>query len=87
MQSGINLIFCFLLQAGANPLDKSVNGRTALHDAVVGGYKDCLKMLLDYTAEVNIRDREGMTPAHVAAFNGELGCIKILQDRGMLYGE
>lgn len=84
LQLGINLIFCFLLQAGANPLDKSVNGRTALHDAVVGGYKDCLKMLLDYTAEVNVRDREGMTPAHVAAFNGELGCIKILQDRGML---
>ncbi|VDI68682.1 Hypothetical predicted protein [Mytilus galloprovincialis] len=70
------------LKAGANPLDKSVNGRTALHDVVVGGYKDCLKLLLDYTAEVNIRDRDGMTPGHVAAFNGELGCIKILQDRG-----
>lgn len=76
----------FYSQAGANPLEKSINGRTAIHDVVVGGYKDCLKLILDYTAEVNIRDRDGLTPAHVAALNGELGCIKILQDRGMPYG-
>ena len=49
----------------------------------MGGHKDCLRVLLQYTPEVNIRDRDGQTPAHVAAFNGELGCIKMLQDKGL----
>ena len=30
----------------------------------------------------NISDRDGQTPAHVAVYHGELGCLKILQDKG-----
>lgn len=71
------------LQQNHSPVSKTKTGRTPLHEVCVGGHKDCLRVLLQYTPEVNIRDRDGQTPAHVAAFNGELGCIKMLQDKGL----
>jgi ankyrin repeat protein len=70
------------MQQNHSPVSKTKTGRTPLHEVCVGGHKLCLRTLLQYTPEVNIRDREGQTPAHVAAFNGELGCIKMLQDKG-----
>jgi len=61
------------------------NGRTTLHEVCVGGHYDCLKLLLQYTNQVNVKDRDGQTPAHLAAFNGELTCLKILNENGMVY--
>lgn len=53
-----------LLQNGAQVDAKSLNGRTALHVAYEKGYRDGLgKILLEYGADVTIRDKEGRTPA------------------------
>ena len=58
------------------------NGRTTLHEVCVGGHVECLKLLLQYTDQVNIKDKDGQTPAHLAAFNGESRCIKLLSEHG-----
>ncbi len=44
---------------------------------------DVLKVLLDYTRDVDVQDREGQSPAHLAAFHGETECIEILAERGL----
>lgn len=77
-----NIYLIISLQQNHSPVSKTKTGRTPLHEVCVGGHKESLRTLLQYTPEVNIRDRDGQTPAHVAAFNGELGCIKMLQDKG-----
>ena len=59
------------LQNGANPLSQTSSGRTPLHEVCVGGYVDCLKLLLFHVEDVNIKDKDGQTPTHVAAYNGE----------------
>lgn len=60
------------------------NGRTTLHEVCVGGHPECLELLLTYTDQVNVKDKDGQTPAHLAAFNGELRCLKLLAEKGML---
>jgi len=57
-------------------------GRTSLHEVCVGGHKACLELLLQHTSEINVRDKNNQTPAHVASFNGELGCLKMLYAKG-----
>ncbi|KAH7370491.1 ankyrin repeat-containing domain protein, partial [Rhexocercosporidium sp. MPI-PUGE-AT-0058] len=39
-------------------------GKTALHIAVDGGFYDCVTILLQYGADVNICDQFGRTPLH-----------------------
>ena len=58
------------------------NGRTTLHEVCVGGHIECLKLLLQHTDQVNLKDKDGQTPAHLAAFNGETRCIKLLSENG-----
>lgn len=58
------------------------NGRTTLHKICVGGHHECLKLLLTYTDQVNVKDKDGQSPAHLAAFNGELRCLKLLSEKG-----
>ena len=70
-------------QAGASPLSQMSNGRTTLHEVCVGGYLSCLKLLLEYTDQVNEKDRDGQTPAHLAAFNGESNCLRVLSEKGV----
>lgn len=59
------------------------NGRTTLHEVCVGGHHECLKLLLKHVENVNVKDRDGQTPAHLAAFNGEVKCLKLLAEKGM----
>ncbi len=42
-------------------------------------------MLMDYTGHIDVLDREGRSPAHVAAFNGEVECLDVLIGRGKDY--
>ncbi|CAG9327368.1 unnamed protein product [Blepharisma stoltei] len=55
-----------LLLRGANPNEKnSVTGKTSLHIAAECEQVECLKMLLDYGAEVSITDNNGKFPAEL----------------------
>lgn len=62
----------------------SSNGRTPLHDACQGGHKKCVDLLIDFDVDVDCQDRDGMAPIHVAAFQGELECLKSLADKGKM---
>ncbi len=69
-------------QAGADPKQMSFAGRTALHEASQGGHSKVLQLLLEHVDCIDIPDKDGQTPAHIAAFNGELECLKLLLDKG-----
>ena len=54
-----------------------------MHEACQGGHVGVLGRLLDYTRDVDVQDKEGVSPVHVAAQNGELQCLDVLHERGM----
>ena len=51
---------------------------TLLHDASREGFRDMVRCLLKYGADVNIRDSHGNTPAHTAAKYGHYGIVRYL---------
>jgi ankyrin repeat protein len=73
----------YLIKAGANVNSKSNNGLKAapIESAAAGKHKKIVKLLLDHSADPNIREQGGYTPLHAAAQNGDEDTIRIL-----LYG-
>lgn len=45
-------------------------GMAALHEAVLTGNLDCVKLLVRYGADVHQRDEDGWTPLHMACSDG-----------------
>ena len=70
------------VQAGADPVSLSSTKRTPLHEACAGGHDRVLQLLLDYTRDFDLKDVDGRTPSHIAAFHGEVKCLEILVDKG-----
>ncbi|XP_028079952.1 E3 ubiquitin-protein ligase XB3-like [Camellia sinensis] len=74
----------------------SLHGKTCLHYAAFYGHLDCLQAILSATLStsvahswefarfVNIRDKNGATPLHLAARQGWPGCVHMLLDSGAL---
>lgn len=52
-----------LLENDANPNIQDVHSRSPLHWAVLGENTDCLKILLNFNADVHAKDTDGMTSA------------------------
>ncbi|XP_073276419.1 putative E3 ubiquitin-protein ligase XBAT31 [Primulina huaijiensis] len=86
-----------LIQAGANILlFDALKGRTCLHYAAHYGHSDCLKSILSaanstpvahswgFSRFVNIRDKSGATPLHLASRQKQSDCVHILLSRGAL---
>ncbi len=73
----------YLVMAGAPVNAQSRNGLKAapIQSAAAGGHRKIVKMLLDHSADPNIREQGGYTPLHAAAQNGDEEMIRIL-----LYG-
>ncbi|XP_078662603.1 uncharacterized protein LOC144906316 isoform X1 [Branchiostoma floridae x Branchiostoma belcheri] len=74
-----------LLKAEGNPLVQSAAGRTALHDACIGGFDRVVKVLVRYMKRgraLDTQDKDGQSACHLAAFHGELDCFNILADKG-----
>lgn len=42
----------------------------AIHEAVLAGNLDCVKLLIKYGADINQTDDEGWTPLHMACSDG-----------------
>lgn len=60
--AGKNDVITYLLDNGANPNVRNINGITALHLAAREGKKDIVKQLLDRDADPNNADDNRMTP-------------------------
>ena len=67
-----------LFQRSADPNEKSVDGRTPLHEAAELGLVEATRLLLGKGATVNACDLEGTTPLHVAAEHGRLEVAQLL---------
>lgn len=51
-------------------LSSSFSGMAAIHEAVLSGNLECVKLLVHYGAEIHQRDEEGWTPLHMACSDG-----------------
>lgn len=65
-----------LLESGANPNAQDSSGKSALH-YVIDGYDDsdciaCIDVLVKHGADINIQDKEGLTPLMIACSSPEL---------------
>ena len=59
-------MFDHLLELGADPNLRDVNGRTVLHLAVDEQDLDTVMQLLIYAADPNMADNRGVYPLHLA---------------------
>jgi ankyrin repeat protein len=55
---------------------------TLLHCAVMKGQENIVKFLIDSGANVNVRDKVGLTPLYHAAMNGQRNIAKLLAHNG-----
>ncbi|KAM4749802.1 protein phosphatase 1 regulatory subunit 27b isoform 2-T2 [Anableps anableps] len=46
------------------------SGMAAIHEAVLTGNLECVKLLVHYGADIHQRDEEGWTPLHMACSDG-----------------
>ncbi|KAJ8727515.1 hypothetical protein PYW07_001634 [Mythimna separata] len=58
--------------------DYNGDNQSALHMAVVSGWEQGTRLLLQHGASFSVRDAEGRTPLHLAAYDDRLAIMKIL---------
>jgi len=77
-----------LLEAGADPMNRDVKGKTPLHTACQTGGADCVPLLLDYGADINARLNSGGTPLHSCCYFGNqepfLALLKYVETHPMI---
>jgi hypothetical protein len=72
-----------LLQAGLDIHQRFSGGAPLLTLAAKAGRADCLSMLLERGADATLRDDfSGSTPAHFAAHNRHIACLRALAQSG-----
>lgn len=57
-----------LLDKGANVNTSTIDGVTALHQAVIDNKFEMVRFLVNRGADINAQDNEGWTPLHVRKF-------------------
>ncbi len=63
-------------------LIRTLRGNTLLHETVEADQPDVLQLLLLHGVSPNLRARGGLTPLHVAASKGYVGCVRALLENG-----
>uniref|UniRef100_S4RQD0 ZU5 domain-containing protein n=1 Tax=Petromyzon marinus TaxID=7757 RepID=S4RQD0_PETMA len=71
-----------LLDKGANPNVRALNGFTPLHIACKKNRIRVMELLLKYGASIEAVTESGLTPMHVSAFMGNLNIVLILLQGG-----
>ncbi|KAM8945676.1 protein phosphatase 1 regulatory subunit 27 [Pelodytes ibericus] len=59
-----------------------LSGMAALHEAVLSGNLDCVKLLIKYGADIEQRDENGWTPLHMACSDGHPHIARYLLSLG-----
>jgi ankyrin repeat protein len=74
----------FLLAQGANPNLASVNAfRVApIHSACAISNYDITELLIRYSANINVKQQQGITPLHSAAHHGQTRIVQLLITHG-----
>lgn len=67
-----------LLEAGAHPNYKDLNGMTALHYAVQFGHTSIVKELIKHNADPALKDNNGVSPIDIAKQQDDAGMLAIL---------
>ena len=57
--------------------DTSAEGMTALHEACRNGHSECVKLLVQHQANVNMLTSSGNTPLHI--------CIQVSKREGRIW--
>lgn len=75
-----------LLRAGADPNLPSKNrlGVIPLHSALANGSKEIARVLIEAGSDVNRQSKEGWTPLHYTAHNGDRETSEFLLSKGAL---
>ena len=71
-----------LLDSGADPRQRDINGSTALHAAARGGQLQVMKLLLSSGADPDLADEQGRRPLYEAASAGSMECCRLLIEEG-----
>ncbi|KAI1713129.1 ankyrin repeats (3 copies) domain-containing protein [Ditylenchus destructor] len=71
-----------LLEKGANINVATIDGVTALHQAVIDDNLDIVRFLVEHKADINAQDNEGWTPLHAAVCCGSLPIARYLCEKG-----
>lgn len=66
------------LAAGTDINATDERGETAIFSAVIGGYKEIIKMLVNKGADVNVKNNAGFTPLHEGAYSGQKEIVELL---------
>ena len=73
----------FLLRMGSNPeMNYPINGNTSYHLAVIINQIEIVKILLQYSQNLNATNRQKNTSLHIASHNGNINLVKLLVDKG-----
>jgi ankyrin repeat protein len=76
-----------LLDRGADINAKDNNGVTALHDAVRGGHKTTVELLIAEGANVNALSTDSGTPLEIAINSGQEEIAELLRKAGAIEPE
>jgi len=63
-------------------LSNALKGHTALHHGALCGSTNCLKMLIDYGANIECLTGAGCTPIHLSVIENRIDCMKLLLQAG-----
>ena len=62
---------------------ESKHGYTPLHITAATGQNDCLRILIQYGADIDTKAEKGLSALHLAALNGNSHCIQTLIENGV----
>jgi Fic-DOC domain mobile mystery protein B len=82
-ENGVALVNA-LLKNGGNPNDQTPNGHRLLQLAVKSGLENIVKLLISAGAEVDVKDRTGLTPFQVAVVQENKTLADFLVSKGAI---
>ncbi|XP_037927794.1 myotrophin [Teleopsis dalmanni] len=66
----------------SNVANNEIDGRYPVHYAADYGQYDVLKLLIDFGADVDKKDKHGITPLLAAIWEGHEKCVNLLLEKG-----